>query len=49
MKHLLRALGAIAIFLSVGAAHAQGTVPFALSQQVNINGQPLAGALLGPS
>jgi hypothetical protein len=46
MKHLLRALSAIAILLSAGAAHAQGTVPLSLSQQVDINGQPLAGALL---
>jgi hypothetical protein len=46
MKHLLRALSAIVLLLPAGVAHAQGTVPFALSQQMNLNGQPLAGALL---
>jgi hypothetical protein len=46
MKNLLRALGAIVLLFSVNAAHAQGTVPFALSQQVDVNGKPVAGALL---
>jgi len=44
MKKLLLAIG-LWIATATGAM-CQGTLPIALTQQVNINGQPLAGALL---
>lgn len=44
MKRLFFAF--LALFWLGGGAFAQGTLPIALQQSVNANGQPLAGALL---
>lgn len=49
---LLKRLKSLAIVLSAALSlwtapiHAQGTIPLAMAQQVDINGQPLAGCLL---
>jgi hypothetical protein len=39
-------LAAFALIFALSSANAQGTVPIALQQSVNSNGQPLAGCLL---
>ena len=46
MKLLRPLFAAIVTLLSIGAANAQGTIPIALQQSVNQNGQPLVGCLL---